>query len=128
MSGINVAGVLPHPVHAGYEAHILDGTGLQKGIPGIYPLLRPAGDVQDEVVIRLAVDHLVTGENGETEVITNLKQDAETRMLHHDPLLTGRVAFVLAGISEQVVLVIIYIMSVREYEIEPATAQSLFRA
>ena len=40
-------------------------------------------------------------------------------MLHHDPFLTGRVAFVLAGISEQVVLVIIYIMSVREYEIEP---------
>jgi hypothetical protein len=50
-------------------------------------------------------------------------------MLHHNPLLAGRIALVLAGVSEQVMLVIIYIMSVRKYEIEavPVSFRSLDR-
>ena len=74
MSGIQVSRVLPHPVHAGDKADILDGPGFQEGIPGIHPLLRPAGDIQDQVVIRPPVHQPVPGKDREAEVIADLQR------------------------------------------------------
>ena len=55
MSGVQISGVLSGPVHTRDIAHILDGAGLQEGVPGVDPLLRPAGDIEDQVVIGSAV-------------------------------------------------------------------------
>ena len=119
MSGIEVAGVFSDPVHPRHEAYVLDGTGLQEGVPGIDALLGPAGHIQDQVVIRLAVDQPVPRKDGETEVVAHLQENPETGILHDHPFIPGLVVVVFTRIGEKMMLVIILIMSVRENEIKP---------
>ena len=118
MSRIPVPGICPDPVHSRDEGKILDRTGLQEGIPGPDPLLRPAGHIEDEIVIGSLRSHPVPGIDRKPEIITDLQEDPEILVRNDHPLLSGRKAKMLPGIGEEMVLVIMDLFPVRKYEIE----------
>src|SRR5690606_40301280 len=81
-------------------AQVLDRAGTQQGFPRVGTGGRPVGDVQREVVIRLAgaLDiETVAREHRETQVVADQRADPPALPVHRQPVTTGCIALVLAG-------------------------------
>ena len=101
MAGVVAPLIGPGAVHADGKALVLDGAGTQQGVPGQDAFLGPVGGVEDGVVVVT-----VAAERGEPQVVADEQQYPQAAELHHHAVAAGGVVERLAGVGEQVMLVI----------------------
>src|SRR5690606_32901423 len=104
-SVVDVVAVGADAVEAGDVAEVLDGAGAQQGLPGVGAGCGPVGDeeLQVEVEGAGAFDvKAVAGEDGEAQVVADERADAPTFPFDGEAVAAGGVAFVFAGVAEEV--------------------------
>ena len=96
--------VVAHTVAADEISLILHRTGTGKDLPGVLTTLRPVGYGDDGIVLEGV---RITAPDGETQVVTGQKQDAETAVFYDGMGRARLIVTVFMAVSEEVVFIII---------------------
>ena len=96
--------VVAHTVAADEISLILHRTGTGENLPGVLTTLRPVGYGDDGIVLEGV---RITAPDGETQVVTGQKQDAETAVFHDGMGRARLIITVFMAVSEEVVFIII---------------------
>ena len=96
--------VVAHTVAADEISLILHRTGTGENLPGVLTTLRPVGYGDDGIVLEGV---RITAPDGEPQVVTGQKQDAETAVFHDGMGIARLIVTVFMAVSEEVVFIII---------------------
>src|SRR5690554_964728 len=110
----HAVGILSDTVDPYHRAQVFDGPRLQQYPPGVSSWLRPVGDAQDGVILKMLFwAGILAQPHGKAQVIANREQNAKVFESDNDTVVPHGIALMLTGHAKQVALVIMNKRTVR---------------